>query len=86
MQLTTTAAPISKATAIPAGSDLERRHNALNQPYDLSLNALLARQAARESNARSYPRRIPLALRTQRAGTKSSSKARTMSGKRKKVL
>lgn len=43
--------------------EFARRHNALNQPYMLAPNALLERQAARESNARSYPRRIPLALK-----------------------
>ena len=43
--------------------NIGRRHNALAQPYSFSPNALLERQAARESNARSYPRRIPLALR-----------------------
>jgi diaminobutyrate-2-oxoglutarate transaminase len=31
-------------------------------PVTLDSDALLQRQAARESNARSYPRRIPLAL------------------------
>lgn len=45
-----------------AESDLARRHSALTHPYTLSRNALLDRQSARESNARSYPRRIPLAL------------------------
>jgi len=39
------------------------RHNALTHPYTLESNVLLERQAARESNARSYPRRIPLALK-----------------------
>jgi diaminobutyrate-2-oxoglutarate transaminase len=43
--------------------ELGRRHNALAQPYALSPHPLLQRQAERESNARSYPRRIPLALR-----------------------
>ncbi|WCM94917.1 diaminobutyrate--2-oxoglutarate transaminase [Acidovorax sp. NCPPB 2350] len=35
----------------------------LLHPYDLRSNSLLERQAARESNARSYPRRLPIALR-----------------------
>lgn len=35
------------------------RHQA---PRELNTNPYLQRQAARESNARSYPRRIPLAL------------------------
>ncbi|MBO1013725.1 aspartate aminotransferase family protein [Achromobacter sp. SD115] len=43
--------------------ELAIRHNALNHPYTLASNALLERQAARESNARSYPRRLPLALK-----------------------
>lgn len=45
------------------GTDFGLRHDALSQPYTFASNALLERQAARESNARSYPRRIPLALR-----------------------
>ncbi|MET0499576.1 MAG: diaminobutyrate--2-oxoglutarate transaminase [Steroidobacteraceae bacterium] len=50
--------------AAPAlGAEFARRHNALTQPYTLSSNALLDRQSARESNARSYPRHIPLALK-----------------------
>ncbi|MDQ8032582.1 MAG: diaminobutyrate--2-oxoglutarate transaminase [Bordetella sp.] len=46
-----------------AGQDLARRHDALRNPYTLQGNALLQFQSERESNARSYPRRIPLALR-----------------------
>lgn len=45
------------------GADLAQRHDALSRPYSFSQGPLLERQAARESNARSYPRRIPLALR-----------------------
>lgn len=45
------------------GADFALRHNALSQPYTFKSNVLLERQAALESNARSYPRRIPLALR-----------------------
>lgn len=45
------------------GSDIGRFHNALARPYTFSSNTLLEHQAARESNARSYPRRIPLALK-----------------------
>lgn len=45
-----------------AAIELGRRHHALARPYTLAPNPLLQRQAARESNARSYPRRIPLAL------------------------
>lgn len=44
-------------------TELARRHDALSQPYQLTDNALLRYQAGRESNARSYPRRLPLALR-----------------------
>jgi diaminobutyrate-2-oxoglutarate transaminase len=47
----------------PAAAELARRHDALSQPYAIETNALLERQAARESNARSYPRRLPLALK-----------------------
>lgn len=43
-----------------------RRHDALRQPYQLTQNALLERQSARESSARSYPRRLPIALRRGR--------------------
>lgn len=50
-------------TSFAAADDLGRRHQALRQPYTLASNALLERQQARESNARSYPRRLPLALR-----------------------
>lgn len=42
--------------------DLARRHNALSRPYELGSHALLERQERQESNARSYPRRLPLAL------------------------
>lgn len=35
----------------------------LVHPYELRSNPLLERQSARESNARSYPRRLPIALR-----------------------
>lgn len=45
------------------GSHFSQRHDALSKPYTFSRNALLDRQATRESNARSYPRRIPLALK-----------------------
>ncbi|MFT4102395.1 MAG: diaminobutyrate--2-oxoglutarate transaminase [Burkholderiaceae bacterium] len=44
-------------------SELSRRHLALTQPYDLSSHAILERQARQESNARSYPRRLPLVLK-----------------------
>lgn len=43
--------------------ELAARHQALTTPYTLTSNPLLDRQAAIESNARSYPRRIPLALK-----------------------
>jgi diaminobutyrate-2-oxoglutarate transaminase len=57
---------IAALTDTPAEDDFARRHNALAHPYTLSHNALLERQAARESNARSYPRRLPLALKRAR--------------------
>lgn len=44
--------------------ELAARHQALKKPYTLTSNPLLDRQAATESNARSYPRRIPLALKS----------------------
>ncbi len=54
----------STLAAHPADSaELAKRHNALSHPYALAKNLLLERQEARESNARSYPRRIPLALK-----------------------
>ena len=58
-------ATAAQITRLPTewDADLARRHNALEQPYTLCTNALLERQAARESNARSYPRRLPLALK-----------------------
>jgi hypothetical protein len=57
--------PVASAHRIiaPKDDELALRHNALTQPYTLTSNTLLERQAARESNARSYPRRIPLALK-----------------------
>jgi diaminobutyrate-2-oxoglutarate transaminase len=45
---------------------LAERHAAISDPYVFSGNALLARQQQRESNARSYPRRIPIALKRAR--------------------
>jgi diaminobutyrate-2-oxoglutarate transaminase len=54
--------PVHSATPAP-GAVFAHRHCALSQPYTFASNALLDRQAARESNARSYPRRFPLALR-----------------------
>ncbi len=54
--------------------DLGRRHNALSSPYTLSPNHLLERQAARESNARSYPRRpLPWPCSEQKASTSKMS-------------
>jgi diaminobutyrate-2-oxoglutarate transaminase len=48
-------------------SEFARRHDALRRPYVIApAHPMLARQAARESNARSYPRRIPLALKRAR--------------------
>jgi diaminobutyrate-2-oxoglutarate transaminase len=50
------AAPALDATA------LRSRHDALKRPYDLGDHELLERQRRLESNARSYPRRLPIAL------------------------
>ncbi len=51
------------STALPLPIGLEHRYAALQRPYQLASNPLLERQQARESNARSYPRRIPIALK-----------------------
>ncbi len=53
---------ISEAIRYPEAS-LAERHAAFSGQYSFAENALLTRQAKRESNARSYPRRIPLALK-----------------------
>src|SRR3989338_126016 len=50
--------PIMSATA-----DLQRRHSGLRERYCLDTTPLLQRQMERETNARSYPRRIPLELK-----------------------
>lgn len=52
----------SEAIRLPVAA-LAERHAAHSGQYTFGDNALLARQARRESNARSYPRRIPLALK-----------------------
>lgn len=44
-------------------SELQRRHSGLSERYCLDTTPLLQRQEAQESNARSYPRRIPLELK-----------------------
>lgn len=59
IEVATTAA--LKAPLLDA-SALRSRHDALRQPYDLPDNELLERQRRLESNARSYPRRLPIAL------------------------
>ena len=43
-------------------SDLQRKHSGLKSLYCLDTTPVLERQARQESNARSYPRRIPLVL------------------------
>lgn len=43
-------------------SELQRRHSGLSERYCLDTTPLLQRQESQESNARSYPRRIPLEL------------------------
>jgi diaminobutyrate-2-oxoglutarate transaminase len=55
------AATSLKAPVLDA-SALRSRHDALRRPYDLADNDLLERQRRLESNARSYPRRLPIAL------------------------
>lgn len=44
-------------------NELRRLHSGLSQSYCLDSTPVLERQARQESNARSYPRRIPLELR-----------------------
>lgn len=46
--------------------DLQRRHTGLSESYCLDTTPVLQRQMAQESNARSYPRRIPLELKRAR--------------------
>jgi len=53
---------VLRSIDIQPGS-LENRHRAQREPYSFAETELLARQKRRESNARSYPRRIPLALK-----------------------
>ena len=53
---------ISEAVRLPE-QPLKERHAAQSGLYTFTENALLARQRERESNARSYPRRIPIALK-----------------------
>ena len=52
---------ITPTTNIPL--ELRHRHTGLSQRYCLDSTPLLQRQTQRESNARSYPRRIPLELK-----------------------
>jgi diaminobutyrate-2-oxoglutarate transaminase len=44
-------------------NSLKQRHSARRAPYEWQESPILTRQRQRESNARSYPRRLPLALR-----------------------
>jgi diaminobutyrate-2-oxoglutarate transaminase len=53
---------ISEAVRLPE-QPLKERHAAQSGLYTFNENPLLARQKARESNARSYPRRIPIAIK-----------------------
>jgi diaminobutyrate-2-oxoglutarate transaminase len=53
---------ISEAIRLPE-QPLKERHAAQSGLYTFNDNVLLARQKERESNARSYPRRIPIALK-----------------------
>lgn len=45
-----------------SAKELQRLHTGLHTLYCLDTNPILERQAKQESNARSYPRRIPLVL------------------------
>lgn len=67
MSTSTLLSPTTRRTAVDAErDDFAAHHNALSQPYSFGSHPLLQRQAAQESNARSYPRRIPLALKRAR--------------------
>ena len=55
-----TTLPVGKSVD---GGSLRHRYSARNVPYEWQETPILARQRQRESNARSYPRRIPLTLR-----------------------
>lgn len=52
------------APSLPWNSaqSLRHKHTGLHRPYTLDPTPVLERQAQQESNARSYPRRIPLVL------------------------
>jgi diaminobutyrate-2-oxoglutarate transaminase len=51
-------------TEVPLSREsLPERHGAFAGQYSFTESAILSRQARRESNARTYPRRIPLALK-----------------------
>ena len=45
-----------------AAAQLRSRHTGLSQPYTLQPHPILQRQQQQESNARSYPRKLPLVL------------------------
>src|SRR3712207_2400630 len=47
---------------VEGSSSLKQRHSSRGAPYSFRDHPILARQRERESSARSYPRRIPLAL------------------------
>lgn len=50
-------------TSSQSVSELSQRHFTRTKPYDFTPHAMLERQAQQESNARSYPRRLPLVLK-----------------------
>ena len=55
--------PVRLPSSASSVRELSERHLAAKKPYDLTAHAMLERQARQESNARSYPRRLPLALK-----------------------
>lgn len=57
-----TAVAVPRTPPVLDASALRSRHDALKQPYELGDHELLERQRRLESNARSYPRRLPIAL------------------------
>ncbi len=54
---------VTHAGAFVESGSLPQRHAKRNVPYEWEDTPILARQRQRESNARSYPRRLPLSLR-----------------------
>lgn len=54
---------LAPSFAFPSVAELSQRHFARTKPFDFTPHDILERQARQESNARSYPRRLPLVLK-----------------------